>query len=203
MMKKALVLSLSLGLVGNVSANNVDALVALAQAEGMEAVEQVIAQAALEDQSEVNVIKKHKKLLLTVAGTAAATAAVVVLGQMAYNSYKTPASVKLANKIVKAAKAAKDDAEFNTAVGEIYATYTNAEDKGLVENAKAAVIAAIAKSSAYSQKDAVAAFVLPMMQQEVANAEIAETVKTKVAADAAKAAAEQKAKEDAEKTKQS
>lgn len=196
MIKKALVLSLSLGLVGNVSANNVDALVALAQAEGMEAVEQVIAQAALEDQSEVNVIKKHKKLLLTVAGTAAATAAVVVLGQMAYNSHKTPASVKLANKIVKAAKAAKDDAEFATAKG----TILNGVDAAVVAQIEAGIKAA--KTEGYSDNEAIAAFLTIKVQQEVANAEIAETVKTKVAADAAKAAAEQKAKDDAEKAKE-
>ncbi len=132
MMKKALVLSLSLGLVGNVSANNVDALVALAQAEGMAAVEQVIAQAAFEDEAEVNVIKKHKKLLLTVAASAAATAAVVVVGQMAYNSYKTPAYVGLANKIAKAAKDAKTQEEFVTAKDKILEKAKEEDKKEIV-----------------------------------------------------------------------
>ncbi|QQR49427.1 hypothetical protein IPF37_01085 [bacterium] len=191
MIKKALVLSLSLGLVGNVSANNVDALVALAQAEGMEAVEQVIAQAALEDQSEVNVIKKHKKLLLTVAGTAAATAAVVVLGQMAYNAYKTPAQVKLANKVIKAAKNAKDKEAFDKEVEKILKD-VKAEDK-----AQVVTMLDLADDVAhYTQQEAVLAFGDKFIAQAMNDAAIVKAGEDKVKA------AEKKAKDDAEKAKE-
>ncbi|MBY0353802.1 hypothetical protein K2W90_05550 [Candidatus Babeliales bacterium] len=162
MMKKALVLSLSLGLVGNVSATNVDALVKLAQAEGVSAVELLIAEAALNDEAVVNTKVRNKYLAI---GAGATLATVVVAGLIAkgYSVYKKDATVKLAEKVASAAKGAKDAEALDKEIEKILKDVKEDSQKAAINE----IVKGLREEAADKNVDAnkfVAAFVVKNLQ---------------------------------------